>query len=651
MATVTGIALYAALCSDVYHHNDIDQWINLKDIDGTLLPGNALNAPDVAANLVLAGFTAAPDGFYYTPNGFGARLVLDGDKYIIVYRGTDFDTLKWPEVKASLNASFLNREAATGYNPPSTDKNDIGDIVADVQIGGGAWHKDDQAQDAIKFAQTVLGFVSDPSKVIVTGQSLGGGLAGIVSAKFAIKSYVFDPAPFARYINVMAEEAAFKQMRSNQTLPSAVSEADIAAYLTFHSQSIETLLQLKGWDLQNFLQLKNSNIAAYKANIVSLQTGFRVSGEALDSASIIGAAIGIAGIHFTNNVTGIDIGQPATGNVIGALSLHSPHLLALAARTSEFAPGTGAVSDGQESFAKLLREDATLRSLLIDEARVIGALDHKRGDIVLRAASADPGALAQGNPSQLAEMGADQNIVYRALWKDVGTQDGLYSYFYKLFNGVLGKGAGAAAPKGAANDGFDTTTYGLIVPPKTSLHSGVVKLALQVLRDAAQDTETVDALGVKLLARTGSSVAFAGADATGTAPDSNKIVIYRVITVTVYYFVFFQRSICPSTAVILRGRPTGRALRRRLVSVSTPATKSALPSGRPVALWSRSRPAASSDKPSARNARQSRIASSGGGRVAATRSSGRPAQWAAELDHGQSAACLAKRARTGFNST
>jgi hypothetical protein len=80
---LTETAFYAALCSDVYHHGNADQWIDLAEIKAGLEPVNAVTDLDLVDKLFLAGFTPATDGFYYTPNGFGARLVLDGDKYII----------------------------------------------------------------------------------------------------------------------------------------------------------------------------------------------------------------------------------------------------------------------------------------------------------------------------------------------------------------------------------------------------------------------------------------------------------------------------------------------------------------------------------------------------------------------------------------
>ena len=75
---LTDIAFYAALCSDVYHHNKDDQWIDLKDIKSPN-SGAVLDPIVNEASLMAAGFTAGDDGFYYTANGFGARLVKDGD--------------------------------------------------------------------------------------------------------------------------------------------------------------------------------------------------------------------------------------------------------------------------------------------------------------------------------------------------------------------------------------------------------------------------------------------------------------------------------------------------------------------------------------------------------------------------------------------
>jgi ribosomal protein S12 methylthiotransferase accessory factor YcaO len=85
------LQIFSALCSDVYHNNNQDQWINLSDINKNL----TVDATTQLAGLTNLGFTAAPDGFYCTTNGFGARLIQDTTadattpKYIIVFRGSD----------------------------------------------------------------------------------------------------------------------------------------------------------------------------------------------------------------------------------------------------------------------------------------------------------------------------------------------------------------------------------------------------------------------------------------------------------------------------------------------------------------------------------------------------------------------------------
>jgi hypothetical protein len=95
------IQIYAALCSDVYHNNtEKDQWIDLDSIaaPGKLVAQSPVERPELTG-LTNLGFTAAPDGFYYTTNGFGARLIQDttadatNPKYIIVFRGSDLGRL------------------------------------------------------------------------------------------------------------------------------------------------------------------------------------------------------------------------------------------------------------------------------------------------------------------------------------------------------------------------------------------------------------------------------------------------------------------------------------------------------------------------------------------------------------------------------
>ena len=84
-------AVYAALSSDVYHSNKLDQWIDIQDINDNFKIRLASDTPPGLTPALLAmGFVGpTSDGFYYTPRGFGVRLVQAAGQTVIVYRGTD----------------------------------------------------------------------------------------------------------------------------------------------------------------------------------------------------------------------------------------------------------------------------------------------------------------------------------------------------------------------------------------------------------------------------------------------------------------------------------------------------------------------------------------------------------------------------------
>jgi hypothetical protein len=89
--------------------------------------------------------------------------------------------------------------------------------------------------------------------------------------------------------------------------------------------------------------------------------------------------------------------------------------------------------------------------------------------------------------------GPNPSAFYNTLWKSVDQPGGIYDYFYKVFNDVIGKGAN-----------FDND----------AIHRGTVSLALSVLRDAIQDADTLlkvqQNLGLNLGLGTGDTVNFAG---------------------------------------------------------------------------------------------------------------------------------------------
>jgi hypothetical protein len=322
MANLTDVQLYSALCSDVYHHNDDDQWIDLPDIQKDLKPvGDLANQ---VPNFYQLGFTAADDGFYYKPNGFGARVVLDeiSNKYIIVYRGTDFNDLTNTGVPGQVvKALTFGRSRQTGTGA-GTDQNDIGDIVADIQTGKGEWYADDQAHDAIKFAEAVQQ-LAGTKKVVVTGQSLGGGLAGLVCAKLGLESWVFDPAPFAKYLTSMASEAAAISTLGDLSISKKefLFSKDRAGQIDFLNNTVFN----DPAQTTAYIAKLDSELAALKAKITQHQKAFRITGELLDpnggllnANSTLGKVISFVGNHFDGTINSIDVG--AASHVLASIT-------------------------------------------------------------------------------------------------------------------------------------------------------------------------------------------------------------------------------------------------------------------------------------------------------------------------------------------
>ena len=109
-------AVYAALSSDVYHSNKLDQWIDLPDINKSFeISLNPANLRPLTPALLAMGFVGpTSDGFYYTPRGFGVRLVKDGSLVWLcdLYNG-------WPQALIRNVSAVICWAATPPVNPMS----------------------------------------------------------------------------------------------------------------------------------------------------------------------------------------------------------------------------------------------------------------------------------------------------------------------------------------------------------------------------------------------------------------------------------------------------------------------------------------------------------------------------------------------------
>jgi hypothetical protein len=281
--------------------------------------------------------------------------------------------------------------------------------------------------------------------------------------------------------------AAFAELTTDQkvvALRSGVPGLYLADSLPEHREAILTDIAIK------LAQAMEPYEDSFDDNIAELLHVQRVDGEMLTATN---TALG----NFLR-IFASQIADPEQVYQIGDASdegKHSPALHALLALTDQ---STSA------KFETLLRGDQILRYSIVGEPNgvyapelngVSGPLDHGRVG-------------PSNDPSKLLSVGSNSYLMENLLWKayDSG-ENNLYDYFYKFFKDV--------ASSGAAGVGMSADSR-----VKGSVHDAVVKLALQVLRDAQQNTDTLQEVKVNL----GNTWNFGGGDTSGI-PFSDKVVL------------------------------------------------------------------------------------------------------------------------------
>ena len=489
----TDLEITAALCENVYRRDPSDQAITFSDI--------GVQAKSVTGT----GLTGDPnaDGYYYNnANGFVGSVTekLGASTVYVTFRGTD-NSGGFGDVVDDLFTSPL--EWAGFSTPGSGGHSDPGDFnYANTALGSGTLIRT-QLDDALALARAAI--AQNPGKqIVITGQSLGGGLAGLVTAilsyeGFAVSSYAYAAAPFQDQLQVESSIYAVaailgKTHDEARIIMSGWSDAGLSVIdaLKGTDAQVRALYQINmptlsaaGLDL--LVASRNAILANLEAKLSQNTAIHTITGEAL-SSGIIGGTIDVFADHFNDSVTGYDLG--ITSPTIGeSVALHGPFLHNIVVRTE----------GGPEKISKLFREDAAFRDALLAHGQIAGSMEHDR---------ADPSA----STSKQTAGGPNTAILYNALWKSVGDANGLYSYFYKVFDELM--------KNGAAADGLSATSGPDPLYP--TLHDSIVRIAFGILRDLLQNTSSLTDAGA-ILAKS-----FAG----GTAPGStfaDKVVLDRTV--------------------------------------------------------------------------------------------------------------------------
>lgn len=201
-------------------------------------------------------------------------------------------------------------------------------------------------------------------EIIVTGQSLGGGLAGLVSAIKGVTAYAFAPAPFQNQLEYEATYAALALEGITREAVAGWSNVNEEGFL----YSVEDAISGSTIALNKILQYNTSFDEAQRADIVESRADFlesytykaeihlqihTIEGEVL-SSGLIGAIADIGADEFQDPTVEYVIGD---GN---AVSKHGSALHNLVIRTE----GT------PEGFSSLQGSDKALRDALLDRPEI-----------------------------------------------------------------------------------------------------------------------------------------------------------------------------------------------------------------------------------------------------------------------------------------
>jgi hypothetical protein len=159
----------------------------------------------------------------------------------------------------------------------------------------------------------------------VVGQSLGGGLAGLVAGICNVKSYAISPAPFANYLETYAKIEAAKQLNIDLAdlapafgmggWDSAVELANQLSSQSLESQLVAYGLFVAEYGLEltvEFTQLWTAKLNAYEDHVGANLEVHTIDGESLSSDPTdldgTGAMLGLGADHFDVPVTSYDLG-------------------------------------------------------------------------------------------------------------------------------------------------------------------------------------------------------------------------------------------------------------------------------------------------------------------------------------------------------
>ena len=428
MTLTNDLHIAAALAEQSYRRADADQQIQNEDIGASNV---SLTAP--------MGGVQRDDitGFYYNnATGFVGRVVIANGKVFVAFRGTDM---------AGGISDLI--AAKVGFERTSAiDVKDFDCANSPLCFGTSSASQLDDALALTRAAKTFAGRHGTGRRRAVAGRRPRRPRLGHRERQ--------ELPPRAGAVPEPARDPGDSLRAREERRPPGGPEDRHAPYRRFHpaggrSQPEELDPCLPAPVRRRRHGCGSPGPRSLESTLRDQATLYLNEGEALTSGSI-STTIDAFSDHFDLTPTKINLGDGSS------VSLHGPALHNLAIRTYGSA----------QAFDALLRNDKALRAAFLDIIAITGTIDNMR---------ADP----EGSSSRMGSSGPNPAVMENALWKTVGLQGGFYEQFYARFGSWLSSGA-------VANGKSDTSLNDFTV------HSGLVKLGLQVVRDAINHTSLTD---------------------------------------------------------------------------------------------------------------------------------------------------------------
>lgn len=473
---LSGIELAAALAEEIYRRADGDNPIDVVgDLGATPIDMRPFLEDASGLHFNSNATPENQDYYFYSSKGFVGRVVEKDGVVYVVFRGTD-EASSFPVGfgKMVYNGGLSNPTV----KDPSEYISDLGDWSSNYHLGKGTLQAT-QLDDALALTQAAKAYAQQNGLAVqVVGQSLGGGLAGLVATLEDIPGYVIAPAPFDNQIkveatlNVLKEFGITKQQAAAWTTGQLggnepPTEMNISSAFKNGGIQLAAVLrynmpQLSETDIQKILSDKQHAETNLIGNLISNVYKHTIIGEVLsDGSGSLSEYFGYTGASRFGTDPGktvsYDLGvDPGLfTNSTTTVSLHGSALHNLVIRTDNFIR----YGDGGkfQRFSELLQNNEFMRHALLEQTAISAPIGGDRKD---------PHEDAYGGSGvKSSTAGADSAIIFRTLWKSVGIEDGFYDKFYTAFSLNLSSEA-------IQNE---------------ELRKGLTFLGLQVIRDGLRD--------------------------------------------------------------------------------------------------------------------------------------------------------------------